>query len=118
MEGNEFVYAHKTGFFSFDKLFNPISTVKDSIISLPVTNEISINDTSDFVVNSLHSNLNPDSVYLSFEVIRSSDKGVASNHLPFTVRSFNKYSLDISDLVFASRISDDEQNNYPLKEER
>lgn len=115
LEGNDFVYSHKTGFFAFDKLFNPISTVKDSIISLPVSNEISINDTSDFIVNSLHSNLDPDSVYLSFEVIRSSDKGVASNHLPFAVRSFNKYSLDMSDLVFASKISDNKQNNYPLK---
>ncbi|MEJ2614132.1 MAG: hypothetical protein P8Z35_04175, partial [Ignavibacteriaceae bacterium] len=82
--------------------------------SLPISNIIKT-DSSKYVVSSVKMGIKPDSGSLAFEVIRTSDKGVSSNHENFITEKFNTDSLDLSDVILATKVIKDSENTYPLQ---
>ncbi len=115
ISGNNFVYNHKVGLFVLDPLFNKISEVIDTFSVFPKYRELKINDTTDYIINTVETIANQDSLNLGFEVTRFEDKGVSSHHFPFDIKKFKKTNLDISDIVLASDIQEDGEKDYPLK---
>jgi hypothetical protein len=115
ISGNNFVYNHKIGLFVLDPLFNKISEVIDTFSVFPKYRELKINDTTDYIINTVETIANQDSLNLGFEVTRFEDKGVSSHHFPFDIKKFKKTNLDISDIVLASDIQEDGEKDYPLK---
>jgi len=115
ISGNNFVYHHKVGLFVLDPLFNKISEVIDTFSVFPKYRELKINDTTDYIINTVETVANQDSLNFGFEVTRFADKGVSSHHFPIDIKKFKKTNLDISDIVLASDIQKDGEKDYPLR---
>ncbi len=113
--GNGIVnYKYDWGFFFNDDLFNPIYKNKGYISGLPVSNTIET-DSMNYVINSAEMTVKPDSGTLAFEIIRTSDKGVSSNHERFRATEFSKNNLDISDVILAEKIDKDNRESFSIK---
>lgn len=112
--GTSFTYKHKTGLFVLDPYFNKISGVIDTFDVFPRSRELIINDTTDYVVNSVKTVARQDSLNIGFEITRFADKGVSSHHFPLDIRKFKRTNLDLSDIILASDIDNENGNNYPL----
>ena len=104
-------YKHSSGIFFFDSLFNKLGEFKNDIDYLNKKNKISIPDSGNLFVNTDELVARPDSGNLSFEIIRDKDKGVAAYHGKYKLRSFNSPSLDMSDIVLASKVDIDTEIN-------
>ena len=99
---------YKTGVFFFDKYFNKIVEDVKIFQDLNVQNKVVIPDSGNFIINSLEIKSPPDSGNFSFEILRDSDKGVATYHGRFQIRNFNITHLLLSDIILASKV---ETNN-------
>ncbi|MEJ2617488.1 MAG: GWxTD domain-containing protein, partial [Ignavibacteriaceae bacterium] len=109
-EGNkESEYAHTSGIFLFDSYFREIAENKNKIKSLSNMNKIEIPDSGSLFINTEKLVSPPDSGNLAFEIIRDKDKGVSSYHGKFKLKSFNSFSLEMSDIVLASVVNKDKK---------
>lgn len=97
-------YKHTTGIFFFSNLFNKIAENKTTINQLSGVNKIEIPDSGFYYINTGEITSPPDTGNLSFEIIRNSDKGVSTHHGKFRMRSYNSTSLQMSDVVLASKV--------------
>ena len=114
VKNNSINLSYDWGLFFHDDYFNPLYQNKGFTDKLPYSNLIKT-DSSQYVINSAKMNIKPDSGSLAFEVIRTSDKGVSSNHVYFVSEKFNTDSLDLSDVLLATKVSKDSANTFPLK---
>jgi GWxTD domain-containing protein len=101
---DNFNLSLKVGIYFLDKDFNLLSDNEKILDSLPLQNKIEIPDSGKFVVGSIEMKSPPDSGNFSFEIIRNRDKGVATYHKSYKLRNFNTDSLQLSDIVLASKI--------------
>ncbi len=113
-KGNQYLYNHEWGLFYFDSVYNPIVQQKGDVSGLSVERKINIKG-NDLLVNTLEMSVYPDSGNLAFEIERKIDKGVSSNHFEFNPKKFKTNELDISDIILASKISDDIHADLPMK---
>ncbi len=104
-------YKHSTGIFFFDSYFNKLGDNKSDIYYLSRRNKISIPDSGSLFVNTDELVAKPDSGNLSFEIIRDKDKGVAAYHGKLKLRNFDSSSLEMSDVVLASKVDADSAIN-------
>ena len=114
LKSNIINYKYEWGLFFNDNYYNTIYRNKGSISRLPVSASIE-NDSLNYAVNSAEMTVRPDSGYLAFEIIRTVDKGVSSNHVKFKTSVFNTSNLDISDILLAEKINTDQNVSFPLK---
>ena len=114
VKNNSINLNYEWGLFFHDDYFNPIYQNKGYSVSLPISNIINT-DFSQYVVSSVKMVIKPDSGSLAFEVIRTSDKGVSSNHENFIAEKFNADNLDLSDILLATKVTKDSGNTFPLK---
>ena len=113
--GNKFYYSHNIGLFFFDQFLRTISEKRTPIKYLPISDKIEIDDTSKYVINSLLMRVRSDSGSFAFEIMRDADKGVSSNHFPFTARHFSEIKLNMSDILLANEVTDADSNKqYPI----
>lgn len=118
LSGSNFVYKHKTGLFVLDQAFNKISEKIDTFSVFPKNRELKINDTTQYIVNTVNTRAKQDSLNIGFEINRFADKGISAYHFTLDVKKFERTSLDISDVILASDISEETGNNYPLKRDQ
>ncbi|MCH8326272.1 MAG: hypothetical protein IIB83_06910, partial [Bacteroidetes bacterium] len=97
-------YVHKTGVFFFDKYFNKIAENVITFQNLNIRNNIVIPNSGNFIINSLEMKSPPDSGNFCFEIIRDSDKGVATYRGRYKLRNFDTGYLSLSDIVLASNV--------------
>lgn len=103
-------YTHKTGIYFFDKYFNKVADNENLFKYLDVQNAITIPDSGRFIINTVEMKSPPDSGNMSFEILRTADKGVASYHGRYVVKNYDTKSLVLSNILLASNI-------YPESEE-
>ncbi len=97
-------FRHTFGIFFFDRFFNVLSERKDSVNDLSWKNIIEIPDSGTYFVNTEELISKPDSGNISFEILRNSDKGIASYHGHYRIRNFNTGDLILSSILLASDI--------------
>jgi len=102
---SKYNYEHKTGLYFFDNYFNKIAYNVKDIESLNTRNRISIPDSGNIIVNSIEIKTKPDTGNISFEILRTADKGVAAYHGSYIVKNFDNISLTLSDILLASNIN-------------
>lgn len=107
-------YRYDWGLFFNDDYLNPIYKNKGYVSRLPLSNIIKT-DNFQYAVNSAEMSVKPDSGTLAFEIIRTRDKGVSSNHENFIAEKFKSDSLDLSDILLAEKINKDSLNSFPLR---
>jgi GWxTD domain-containing protein len=105
---------HKIGFFFFDRNYNEL--IKKIIEQKIYKNNNSVNRNLIFTAR-------PDSGTASFEMIRALDKGVSTNRIPLKINKFSSDRLDISNIVFAADVSNEnlgddyfERNGFFIKQ--
>jgi GWxTD domain-containing protein len=113
IKNNLINYKYEWGLFFNDDYFNSIYRYKDSVDNLPFSNIIKT-DSTDYVVSSAEMTVKPDSGRLAFEIIRSADKGVSSNHLKFKTADFNSSNLGISSIIPAENINQEKSKILPI----
>ena len=114
VQNNSINLNYDWGLFFHDNYFNPIYKNKGFVSRLPLSNVIKT-DSSHYAINSAEMSVKPDSGNLAFEIIRTSDKGVSSNHKNFVTEKFNHDSLDISDILLADKVIKDSINTFPIR---
>ncbi len=97
-------YKHTAGIFLFDNYFNNAGENKINVDFLNRNNKIDIPDSCLLFINTEELTAPPGEFNLAFEIIRNKDKGAASYHGKFNLRSFDSTSLEMSDIVLASDI--------------
>ncbi len=102
---SKYKYEHKTGLYFFDRYFNKTANNEKTIEFLNANNNVIIPDSGDFIVNSVEMLALPDSGNISFEILRTADKGVAAYHGPYEIKNFKNSSLTLSDILLASDIN-------------
>ena len=102
------------GLFFHDYYFNPIFRNKGYVSRLPISNTIKA-DTSQYIINSAEMTIKPDSGTIAFEIIRTADNGVSSNHENFIAEKFKAHNLDLSDILLAQKVVKDSINAFPLR---
>ncbi len=107
-------YKYDWGLFFNDDYFNSIYRNRGYVSGIPISNIVRT-DSFQYAVNSAEMTVMPDSGTLAFEIIRTSDKGVSSNHERFTTEEFSQDSLDISDILLAEKVNKDKKDILPLK---
>ena len=100
----KYKYVHKTGVFFLDKYFNKIAENEKTFQNLNIRNEVVIPDSGNFIINSLKLKSPPKSGNFSFEILRNSDKGVATYHGRYKIRNFNTNNLSLSDILLAYNV--------------
>ncbi len=100
----DYNYKHTIGIFFFDNLFNKIAQNKTATNQLSEANKIELPDSGFYYINTEELTSPPDTGSLSFEIIRNSDKGVSAHHGKFRIRNYNLTSLQMSDVVLASKV--------------
>lgn len=100
----KYKYIHKTGVTFFDKYLNKIVGNEKTFRNLNIQNEIEVPDSGNLIINSLEIKSPPDSGNFSFEIIRDSDKGVATYHGRYKIRNFDTGYLSLSDVLLASKV--------------
>jgi GWxTD domain-containing protein len=113
--GNEFYYKHEWGLFFSDTVFNSIVEKKGWIENINADRKINIAPGNDFLINTLFMSIYPEPGNIAFELERSIDKGVFTNHSEFDPKKFHLNSPDISDVVLASAIKHDTLGSLSLK---
>lgn len=97
-------YAHQAGLFFLNNLFETMSENEREIKSNEELEFISLSEEESYV-NSIGITAYPDSGHMSFEIIRTADKGFASNKGRYRIKNFPEEDLAISDVVLASKIT-------------
>jgi GWxTD domain-containing protein len=92
----QFEQGYDAGLFFNDRNFNRKYEKKETNSKIAVDGVL--------YRNSLYMQVAPQSGNLAFEMMRKKDKGVASYHGKFNVRSFKADELQLSDLVFANKV--------------
>lgn len=95
--------AHTYGVFLFDNYFEKMFEERKSVETSPAVNH-------ETFINSVCVSTNALDGKLAFEIIRTEDKGVSSNHGKYKVKNFKGKKLLISDLLFASEVLFDNEN--------
>jgi GWxTD domain-containing protein len=106
-ENKNYSFKHTCGIFFFDNMFNKIAENKIHLNQISDKNRIDIPDSGFYYINAEELRSPPDTGNLSFEIMRDSDKGVSSHHGKFRIRNFNLTSLQMSDVVLASKVEKD-----------
>lgn len=112
---NNFTYNHKSGLFILDRYFNKISETIDTFNVFPQNTAIQINDSTNYIINTVETIAKQDSFNIGFEITRLADKGVSAHHFGLDIRKFSRINLNISDIVLASDVEKESRSNYPLK---
>lgn len=112
---SKYKYDHKTGVYFFDKYFNKIADNIKTIEYLNTRNKIIIPDSGNFIVSSIEMKAQPDSGNMSFEILRTADKGVAAYHGKYEVKNYNNNSLSLSDILLASNINRNSEEDGRIK---
>ena len=102
---NDFQYKYDWGLFFIDEYFNRIYEERESGANLNIEEKINIKNEEPLIANFCSMPVKPDSGKLAFEIRREFDKGVSANHFGFRVKEFNNDSLDLSDILLASKIN-------------
>ncbi|QQS37292.1 MAG: GWxTD domain-containing protein [Ignavibacteriales bacterium] len=99
---------HERGVFFFNDAFEKVYEKRSSVSSGTYRqNSVNIN-TAELV-------LKPGTGNLAFEILRTEDKGVSSNHGGYTVRNFSGKKLSASDLLIAVSVKFDETDKTFIK---
>ncbi len=114
VDNNLINYKYDWGLFFHDDYFNQIYKNKGYVTGLPVSNTVET-DSFHYAINSAAMSVKTDSGTLAFEIIRTSDKGVSSNHERFKTKEFNQNNLDMSDILLAEKVDKDSKESFPLK---
>ena len=108
-QNKDLQYKHTSGIFFFDKYYNQLAESKIEVNSINWKNKISVPDTGNLFINTRELTALPDSGNLSFEIMRDKDKGVSSYHGRFNLRSFISSSLELSDIILASQVTENSE---------
>ena len=114
VEKNSINLNYDWGLFFHDNYFNPIYQNKGYTVQLPLSNTIKT-DSARYAISSAKMSIKPDSGTLAFEIIRTLDKGVSSNHENFITERFKRDSLDLSDILLAEKVVKNSESTLPLK---
>ncbi len=93
-------YSHEAGIFLFNKYYDDIYRSKENVnvnLSKDFFKQV---DSTRLFINSMEAKLQPDSGTISFEIMRTADKGISSNRDSIKINSFPSDRLGISDLLF------------------
>ncbi len=102
------------GLFLFDKYINPVDKLTFNW-NPQTNNSFDVGDTTGALfVNTSILKTRANATNLAVELMRESDKGVASKHESIPVKSFRSSSLMISDIVIAKDIVITADKKYPL----
>ena len=112
---NKIDIPHEWGLFFFDLNLNPVHRDKGFISKIDTTNIINVPGENELYTNSKMMTLWPDSGILAFEIIRTKDEGVSSNHLNFNVKKFESNVPDISSILLAFDIKENHTSQAPVK---
>lgn len=97
--------SHETGVFLMNKNYEELYRKRRRYDDLIENKTLDAARRKNLISNTIDFTTRPDSGYISFEIMRDKDKGVSANRSDFSVRYFGDYSLAISDLLFAGRVS-------------
>ena len=104
----------KAGIFllnkDFELLTKKIKLLKDHSIS----SILNLGLNKDYNVNTIELDNNPDSLNFAFEIIRSSDNAVSTNHKPIKIKDFSDTEFEMSDILFCENVSKTE-TTLPLQ---
>ena len=106
---------YEWGLFFFDLNLNPVHRGRGIASRINKANIIDLPGEKDLYTNSKMMTLWPDSGEFAFEIIRKKDKGVSSNHFLFNVRKFSTAKPDISNLMLAYNIIENDTLPAPVK---
>lgn len=104
---DKFTKGYDVGLFMFDKNFNKQVEKRKTYAG--------INGSLDYAVNSIEMTLPPQSGDLAFEMMRKKDKGVTAYHGKYNIKNYSGDELKISDVILASDIETDQQNEETIK---
>ena len=85
----------------FELLTKKIKLLKDHSIS----SILNLGLNKDYNVNTIELDNNPDSLNFAFEIIRSSDNAVSTNHKPIKIKDFSDTEFEMSDILFCENVS-------------
>ncbi|MFA3782462.1 GWxTD domain-containing protein [Melioribacteraceae bacterium 4301-Me] len=97
-------YKHKVGIFVFDKYYNDVYRFNKEINFSPGDDSVIKVDSSNFFVNTIFTEMKPNTGTISFEIIRDADKSVSSNRDSVSIISFSDNYLDMSDVLLAYNV--------------
>lgn len=112
---NNISLPYEWGLFFFDLNLNPVHRDKGFMSRIDSADIIGIPGQDYIYTSSKMMTLWPDSGELAFEIIRKKDHGVSSNHLLFGVKKFNLKTPDISDILLAYNIKENDSLSSPVK---
>ncbi|MCX6169674.1 MAG: GWxTD domain-containing protein [Ignavibacteriales bacterium] len=92
----KFADGYDVGLFMFDNNFNKKFDYRKTCTSL--------NQSQEYLVNTLEMTLYPQTGNLALEMIRKKDKGVTSYHGKYNVRNFSSNELALGDVVLATNV--------------